>query len=70
VFKFLSQIVKIVDCLWYIVIFKQQKMTADKLKEILQQGEGIEVEFKTSHFELLHFLQCLPILINLTLILA
>lgn len=27
-------------------------MTSDKLKEILQKGEGIEVEFKTSQFEL------------------
>ena len=27
-------------------------MTPDKLKEILQKGEGIEVEFKTSQFEL------------------
>ena len=27
-------------------------MTSDKLKEILQKGEGIEVEFKTSKFEL------------------
>src|SRR5687767_12740995 len=27
-------------------------MTIDKLKRLLQQGEGLEVEFKTSHFEL------------------
>ena len=27
-------------------------MTPEKLKEILQKGEGIKVEFKTSHFEL------------------
>ena len=27
-------------------------MTKDKLKYILQKGEGIEVEFKTSQFEL------------------
>ncbi len=27
-------------------------MTTDKLKEILQKGEGIEIEFKTSQFEL------------------
>lgn len=27
-------------------------MTQDKLKEILQKGEGIEIEFKTSQFEL------------------
>jgi ATP-dependent DNA helicase RecG len=27
-------------------------MTSDRLKEILQKGEGIEVEFKTSQFEL------------------
>src|SRR6266508_625063 len=27
-------------------------MTAEKLPEILKQGEGIEVEFKTCHFEL------------------
>jgi ATP-dependent DNA helicase RecG len=27
-------------------------MTSEKLKEILQKGEGIEVEFKTSQFEL------------------
>jgi len=27
-------------------------MTPDKLKEILQKGESIEVEFKTSQFEL------------------
>ncbi len=27
-------------------------MTIDKFKEILNKGEGIEVEFKTSQFEL------------------
>lgn len=27
-------------------------MTRDKLKDLLQKGEGIEVEFKTSQFEL------------------
>lgn len=27
-------------------------MTQEKLKDILQKGEGIEVEFKTSQFEL------------------
>ena len=27
-------------------------MTLNKLEEILQKGEGIEVEFKTSRFEL------------------
>lgn len=27
-------------------------MTPEKLKDILQKGEGIEIEFKTSHFEL------------------
>jgi ATP-dependent DNA helicase RecG len=27
-------------------------MTPEKLKDILQKGEGIEVEFKTSQFEL------------------
>lgn len=27
-------------------------MTINKLKEILNKGEGVEVEFKTSQFEL------------------